>query len=495
MATHPEAPAILREATEETRVLLVHAPYPGRLKFDGQPTSLLCAAGPLVRGLASESRLEEVGYLDPLAATTAFYGRLAEIGAAGNLRVACISTSTAAIEEAARVASVLRESDPDVLILAGGPHEDDCEEPMALRLPAVDISIGGDGEDLLCRLVRDFLDTAVTRVSFLGSLPSLLSSAAIRGSARVAARELGTMRVQGASPPAADDLLIRPWTDRPVRFDVFGGRETLPLMVSRGCSYGRCTFCAEAGDGRQRIAADFSALQQILGSRPGAALYFQDSIFPASRHVREVLLPMLRDARRPWGCQVYLPALSQEFVRLLGENGCAYAYTGIESGAEEIRASVGKPALRDSLLYTKLALLADARIALGISLMFGSLDRDGELVETEHTVERTEALAERLIADGMGVAGFYPNVLTVLPGTALARGLSSTGVRLDFYSMPRVPEFAHLEDGGIGYNFASLPGRGRRNSRLAAVIASASRRLTAPPERTTGRLPSHRSIR
>jgi radical SAM superfamily enzyme YgiQ (UPF0313 family) len=352
---------------------------------------------------------------------------------------------------------------------------------MALRLPAIDLSIAGDAEDLLCLLVRAFLDTAATRSVFLASLPSLLSSAAIRGSARVSARELGTMTVEGAPPPTADELLIRPWTDRPVRFGIFGGRETLPLMVSRGCSYGRCTFCAEAAGGKQRVAAEFSALQSILDSHLGAALYFQDSIFPASRRVREILLPMLRDSGRPWGCQVYLPSLSEHFVRLIAEHGCAYAYTGIESGDEEIRASVGKPTLRDGLVYTKLALLADAGIALGISLMFGSLGRDGELVETEGTVEQTEALADRVIADGMGVAGFYPNVLTVLPGTAIARGLARAGLDLDFYSMPRVPEFTHLEDGGVGYNFASLPGRGRESSKLACVIASASMRLTSLP--------------
>jgi radical SAM superfamily enzyme YgiQ (UPF0313 family) len=487
---------VIREASASTRVLLLHAPYPGRLKFDGQPTSLLCAAGPLVRGLASEGRLDEVGYLDPRAPTPDFYGGLDELAAAGSLRVVCISTSTAAIEEAARAAAVVRASNAEVLILAGGPHEDDCEEPMALCLPDVDISVAGDAEDVLSVVARGFLDGVASRGKFLQLLPDMLRAAKLRGRARIAGRTWGTLRLDsGSAAPPPNELLLRPWTDRTLRFDIFGGRETLPLMVSRGCAYGRCSFCAEAAAGGQLVASEFSHLEALLASRPRAALYFQDSIFPASRRVREQLLPMLRDSGRPWGCQLYLPALSADFVDLLAKSGCVYAYTGIESGSEAIRAVIGKAPLRDGVVYGKLSALASARMRLGISLIFGSMDSDGRLVETERTIEQTEALAERLVGDGMDVAGFYPNVLTVLPGTALARGLAHAGAKLDFFRMPRVPAFAELEDGGVGYNFASLPGRGCACDGLVERIAEASRMLSAlgRAERPQGRENSHAS--
>jgi hypothetical protein len=57
------------------------------------------------------------------------------------------------------------------------------------------------------------------------------------------------------------------------------------------------------------------------------------------------------------------------------------------------------------------------------------------------------------------VAGFYPNIMTVLPGTALARGLASHGMPLDFYRMPRSQAFRDFEDGAVGYNFTTLPSR------------------------------------
>ena len=63
---------ILSESTGPTEVLLVHAPYPGRLKFQGIPCSLFAAVGPF----AAKKGSVQVSYLDPVAPTGAFYQRL-----------------------------------------------------------------------------------------------------------------------------------------------------------------------------------------------------------------------------------------------------------------------------------------------------------------------------------------------------------------------------------------------------------------------------------
>ena len=65
---------------------------------------------------------------------------------------------------------------------------------------------------------------------------------------------------------------------------------------------------------------------------------------------------------------------------------------------------------------------------------------DGVLLETTETVGATMHLTEQILDLGVPVAGFYPNVLTVLPGTALARGLARAKHNLDFYRVPHCPE-------------------------------------------------------
>ena len=211
-------------------------------------------------------------------------------------------------------------------------------------------------------------------------------------------------------------------------------------MVSKGCSYGQCTYCAEAMGGKQRVVGDFSPLARLIEAHPGAAIYFQDSIFPSSRDARLGLLPILRESGRPWGCQVYLPTLSRGFVRLLAEHGCTYVYTGVESGSEVIRSAVGKSGLRDSVLKERLGGIGESGMLVGVSLMFGCFDSSGQLLETQASVASTVEFTQQVVREGVDVAGFYPNVLTVLPGTPLARGLAAGGQKLDFYRMPRVSQ-------------------------------------------------------
>lgn len=468
MQSSHDQPVTIKEGTTSTRLLLVHAPYPGRLKFDSQPSSLLFASSLVVHALYAQGRGDEVGYLDPRGATEEFYEQLGHIAAAGELRVVCISTSTAAIEQAARIAQLVRDVAPNpVLIIGGGPHEDDCPIAMATAIPAVDISIAGDAEHALLPIVLSALDGGAVGVGNI-KLSSLKGSGVLTG-------KDGQVRSwRGPKVGVTEWALKRPWADREISFPIFPGRPTLPVTVSHGCSYGQCTFCAESLVGGQAVVKDFSPLKSLIEAAPRAALYFQDSIFPATREARSELLPLLRESGRPWGCQVYLPTLSHALVKLLAQSGCTYIYTGVESGSEEIRSALGKTGLNSSLLRQRLHWIASTGMRVGLSIMFGGMGERGELLETEHSVQATVDFTQQVLDDGVHVAGFYPNVLTVLPGTALAVGLQSTGNTIDFYRTPRVPQFAELEDGEIGYNFASIPRLRSQSSRLVDLVRDAA---------------------
>ncbi|MEQ8765738.1 MAG: hypothetical protein RL885_17575 [Planctomycetota bacterium] len=242
-------------------------------------------------------------------------------------------------------------------------------------------------------------------------------------------------------------------------------------MVSRGCAYGRCTFCSEGRlDGKVDLVSDFAWIEELDSAAPGAALYFQDSIFPGGHRIREGLLPLLRRLGREWGCQVYLPMLTERRLAELAEHGCTYLYTGIESGASTVLNGIRKPGLDRQLVLARARWVADQGLALGLSLMFGAMTTEGELLETPSTLAETRDLATAILDTSVDVAGFYPNVQTVLPGTPLAKGLQRSGKALDFYAMPRAPIFRGLEDGEIGYNFLSLQPFSANRQRLARLI-------------------------
>jgi hypothetical protein len=116
--------------------------------------------------------------------------------------------------------------------------------------------------------------------------------------------------------------------------------------------------------------------------------------------------------------------------------------------------------------------------------MFGAMADDGQLVETEATVSETVALVNELHDRGVPLAGIYPNVQTVLPGTALDHGLAAHGRAMDFYSMPRAPSLQSFEDGCVGYNFLTLghdiDGK-RERLALAVIEAGPSMSLSLEP--------------
>lgn len=492
MSTHAArpSPVVVPPAQHGTTVLLIHAAYPARPRFDGLPSSLLSASARLVEHLAE--RGIPFGLMDPGSSCEAFYESLEHILRSGSVRVVCISTSTAAIEETVRIARLVRAvrgSKP--LIVVGGPHEDACRLKVAEAIHEVDVSIAGDGEFVLLELVRRFLDlpdatiSAARALEFLGHVePSL------RGRGIVTSRTWGQPfgRPFDFGPTEVESFHTRCHFARPVRFDVFPGGTAVPLTISRGCSYGQCTFCSEGGPGvKAQVCDDFEWILDLSARHPGVPLYFQDSIFPATRRVRQELLPKLRGLDIEWGCQVYLPTLSERLVAELAESGCTYLYTGIESGSDDILRAIGKTGLTRALILERLGWFARHDMRAGLSLMFGAMADDGRLLETENTIAETLSLVHELQSRRVPIAGIYPNVETVLPGTALDDG------SLDFYSMPRAPSFTDFEDGCVGYNFLTVvrpPDAARL--RLAKTVSDATRSIVPTSDGAVARDASRR---
>jgi radical SAM superfamily enzyme YgiQ (UPF0313 family) len=455
---------ILPAASEQTKILLVHSPYPGSLKFSGSPTSLLYAISPFAHSVETSSRFnidaQSIGILDPVHPSVEFYQELQTLLEGGNIRVVCLSTSTAAIEETAKIVGLIREYATDVLVVAGGPHEDDCGRKMARVLPGIDLSIGGDSDFVLKYVLEMYFSREVDRQTFCVELKENLARATLQGGNVTVSSpwwpEPGSSEFQfGAIEPQM--LPTRVTVSRTCNFSVFSAQKTIPLMISRGCPYGKCTFCAEdTSSGSKFVLHDFDWIADLVKMYPEAALYFQDSIFPHVGRVKERLLPMLRDLKVEWGCQVYLRTASRAFLKALADHGCRYIYTGVETSSEQILQSIGKVNVNKGLIRERLGWLSELGQRVGISLMFGGISVTGELLETSASIDATVRLARQIVADGVNVVGFYPNVQTVLPDTLVDIGFRRQGIKLDFYTMPRCELFECLEDGGVGYNFLTV---------------------------------------
>jgi hypothetical protein len=154
-------------------------------------------------------------------------------------------------------------------------------------------------------------------------------------------------------------------------------------------------------------------------------------------------------------CQLYLPAASTKWIQMLAEHGCVYVYAGIESASEDVQAAIGKPKQDAALILERAKAIDRAGMQAGFSLMFGCMSASGVLLETEATLSATLELTEEMKRGTTTAPRFYPNIQTILPGTALAQSLEAASIHLDFYRQPRTEVFSMFEDGGIGHNFAT----------------------------------------
>ena len=133
----------------------------------------------------------------------------------------------------------------------------------------------------------------------------------------------------GEGPTALDDPNVVPQFDN---CDGYGcGRLTLPAQASRGCAYGRCTFCTyPAVEGKYRELGLGPALAVVdEAERLGAAVSFKDSLMLPAR------LSAVADAvagRVAWSaCTKLHASFDKGFLRALASAGCATLEFGLET--------------------------------------------------------------------------------------------------------------------------------------------------------------------
>ena len=300
---------VLREARGPSEVLLIHAPYPGRLKFQGVPSSILSAIGPFV----AANGAEEVAYLDPRGPNRAFYRQVSRLLQSGRVRALCISSSTAAIGESTRLAAMAAQLAPETLVVVGGPHEDAMQQKVAERVRGVHVSISGEAGEALQVLLEGFLASGQCAEAFVSELsPFIFAVPDIRGRFTVACCRWDRPCSFDHGPSLFADPRPLVFPKRYPKFDVFDAPSTIPLMVTHGCPYGKCTFCAEANrDGSVRQTDDCRWVFELADRNPESALYFQDSIFPRVRGGQR------QTASRPEGtrARVGLPGLPPDADR------------------------------------------------------------------------------------------------------------------------------------------------------------------------------------
>lgn len=302
------------------------------------------------------------------------------------------------------MARLLKQRDPAVRTVMGGPHFSSIA-PRALELyPWIDFVVAGEGEGALRDLLRHLRGS-------LGA-EELVNVARRDGDAVRLSRLKKPLATLDRLPfPAYDKVDLAPYFDlNPIRL--------LDYEHGRGCIFA-CSFCYSPvhwGQGSQvkQVGAIVAEVERLyaMGARH---LFFVQDNFPNSPQLARAICRELVAAGTgmTWNCYATLPHLNREFLDDLSAAGCRSVFVGVDAVSDESKTAFSKSFFKG---WTKLAEKLEDCLARGIVPTCAFMI-DPPLQDYDNT---DAALTTALFARVKG-CGIRLNTLTLYNDTASER--------------------------------------------------------------------------
>src|SRR5262249_2813219 len=264
--------------------------------------------------------------------------------------------------EMLKLAKVLKERAPHVKVVVGGPTINDYAyrlfEDSSLS-SLIDFAVAGEGE----RSITGLAD-ALARGGGFEQVPNLYWF------------ERGEVR-KSPLPPDVPDLNDFPSPDfRGVPFEKYLSPARIAnLQTSRGCYYGKCTFCGDGFRRNFRMRAPdriYADIKQIHVDCGVDHFLFWDSLAPPKtlKHVAQNI--RANGDKIVWFAETKFekPYTNPELMRTLAEGGCRFLQFGFESGSQRVLDLIDKGNDIERV-DTILALMKDVGIHAGVSWFIG----------------------------------------------------------------------------------------------------------------------------
>lgn len=318
-----------------------------------------------------------------------------------------LSVMTSMVRDAERVSAIACETNPQALVIWGGPHPTVLPDDT-LALPHVGAAAIGEGEETLLELVRRGGDPS--RVA--GIWYKTADGDVVRNPPRPLVQDLSSL------PWPARDLVdmetyARAWYSLTAADPTLQGTS---IITSRGCPY-VCTYCQPTlrqlfgkKVRRRRVGDVLGELAHLKETCGLDAFMFEDDTFIIHRPWLREFSARLKEMNLGfrWGCNVRADLVTRELLGPMAEAGLVQINMGIESSTQRILDQI----------YDKRITIENVRravcIAKSLGLKVGGYFMIGAPTETEEEIENTIRFAARLPIDE---AAF--NITTPLPGTRL----------------------------------------------------------------------------
>lgn len=227
-------------------------------------------------------------------------------------QVYAFSTYTANYWLTQRIAKMIRESNPDAILIAGGPHA--TALPENVIWDGFDVVVTGEGELAIIDILHKIEQ---------GGRPDKI--------------------VEGTPPDPLDAL---PFPDyKLVNLETYNrmldGHQCISILSSRGCPY-QCVFCNSniMGAGKSiRFRSPDNVVNEIrmIKKEYGISFFrFQDDIFTIDLNRIEALTKLFIPEDITYRCFSRVNNFSYEMAQMLRAGGCIHVSFGVESGSQKL---------------------------------------------------------------------------------------------------------------------------------------------------------------
>ncbi len=319
-----------------------------------------------------------------------------------------ISAKSQNFKSACHVARLVKQMNPAIPVVMGGPHPTMVRGDVFSACPDIDICVMGEGEETIVELL-----TAIEKKIPYENLRGLT----VKNGAKPAAylpREFIASLDQLPSPYRYVREVLRDFEKYPLTSFQY-------IFATRGCPY-KCFFCGSrmiwSRKVRHRSPANVLEEIRLLKDMNVPLIHFDDDTFGVNKqYIRDLCGAIVSEfPHLHWSCELHANLVDDEIITLMKRSGCARILIGVESGNNEILKKIEKNVTIE-MLEEKCALIHQKGIFLTAFIIVGFP------FDTVETIRDTTEAIKRLRCDEVLYSIFTPYPGTEAFEYCRARGL------------------------------------------------------------------------
>lgn len=340
--------------------------------------------------------------------------KLAKLILEQNPKYVGITSVTMDIFRSHELAKLIKEANPNITVINGGPHMSAAAKETMERMPYFDIGVIGEAEGIII----DLLDTLEGRgKAKLMNVNGLIYRE--RGDLKMTApaslvQDLDTLPVPAWDllPDMKKFYFAPAWTKH--------GGQAATIITSRGCPY-KCTYCDRSVFGNKvRYHGPKYTLNMIrtLKKKYGIGHFRigDDNFIMHRERLAEICQGIIREKLEvSWSCLSRADLINEKFLEEVKQAGCWSIAFGIESGSQKIH-DFEKKKMSLERIAEAIALCRKYKIK---TISFNII---GHPLETIETIKETIEFNKKIKVDD-----FKTQFMTPFPGTELYQDADKLG--------------------------------------------------------------------